>query len=154
MALSVSDGTEIAVSEMLAANISEFGAGANASERRSKMHSEPEVQEYLAEIRELVCSRCVERPPGGPPCAPLGKRCGVELHLPLFIHAVQEIQSPLIEPYLENIHRRVCSQCVRRGGDGCPCPLDYLLVLLVQAIESVDQRRHARNCFRTKAPVS
>ena len=40
--------------------------------------------EYLAEIRKQVCSRCVERPPGGPPCAPLGKQCGVEMHLRTF----------------------------------------------------------------------
>jgi hypothetical protein len=105
------------------------------------MYSNAELDEYVAEIREQVCSRCVERPPGGPPCAPLGKPCGVELHLPLFLEAVHEMESPLVEPYLENIHRRVCSQCARRGCDGCPCPLDYLLVLVVQAIETVDQRR-------------
>jgi hypothetical protein len=116
------------------------------------MYTEAEVGEYLAEIRQTVCSRCVERPAGGPPCAPLGKQCGVELHLPLFLEAVHEVQSPLIEPYLENIHRRVCSQCARRGCDGCPCPLDYLLVLIVQAIETVDQRR-SQGKSRVAEPV-
>lgn len=117
------------------------------------MYTEAEVQEYLDEIRERVCTRCVERPPGGPPCAPLGKMCGVELHLPLFLEAVHEVDSPLIEPYLDNIHRRVCSQCVRRGGEGCPCPLDYLLVLLVEAIETVDGR-HQQGSPRVAEPAS
>jgi hypothetical protein len=71
----------------------------------------------------------------------LGKQCGVELHLPLFLEAVHEVESPLIELYPDNIHRRVSSPCGRRDGDGCPCPVDYLLVRLVQAIEMVDRRR-------------
>ena len=33
------------------------------------MVAECELAEYLDEIRREVCSRCVERPPGGPPCA-------------------------------------------------------------------------------------
>ena len=104
------------------------------------MYTEAEIQEYLAEVRDQVCSRCVERPPGGPPCAPLGKKCGVELHLPKFLEAIHEVDSPRIGPYLDNIHRRVCSQCARRGCNDCPCPLDYLLVLIVQAVDTVDQR--------------
>ena len=107
------------------------------------MYTAAELQEYLDEIREQVCSRCVERPPGGPPCEPLGKRCGVEVHLPLFLDAVREVNSPLIEPYAENIRRRVCAQCVNQAGESCPCPLDYLRVLIVQAIEAVDQRHQA-----------
>jgi hypothetical protein len=105
------------------------------------MNTPNEMAEYLTEIREKVCSCCVERPLGGPPCEPLGKNCTIEQHLPRFVDAVHEVNSPLIQPYLDNIQRRVCVQCHSRGGDFCPCPLDYLLVLVVQAIETVDQRR-------------
>jgi hypothetical protein len=94
------------------------------------MYTTAELQEYLAAFRDQVCSRCVERPPGGPPCAPLGKKCAVERHLPRYLAAIHEVDSPSIEPYLENLHRRVCSGCDRRGCDGCPCPLDYLLMLM------------------------
>jgi len=45
------------------------------------MITSAELDEYMDEIRWHVCSRCIERVPGGPPCAPLGKRCGIELHL-------------------------------------------------------------------------
>ena len=110
------------------------------------MYAVQEVQEYLDEIRAQVCSRCVERQRGGPPCEPLGKRCGLELHLPRFLEAIHEVNSPFIAPYLENIRRRVCATCKHKGSDCCPCPMDYLLVLTTQAVETVDQR-HGHNHF-------
>jgi hypothetical protein len=109
------------------------------------MFSEIELQEYLKEIREEVCSRCVERPAGGPPCAPLGKPCGVELHLPQLIEAVQAGQSDAIDPYLDRNRQQVCPKCAFSGNcDFCPCPMDRLAVLVVQAIEAVDERRLQR----------
>ena len=100
-----------------------------------------EFQEYLDEIREQVCSRCVERPPGGPPCWPLGKYCGIEMNLSRYVNAVHGAKSPCIDPYLERVKQGVCPKCLIQGCEGCLCPLDYLLVLTVQAIETVDQRR-------------
>jgi hypothetical protein len=108
------------------------------------MISEAEAVEYLEEIRQQVCSRCVERPPGGPPCAPLGKPCGVEMHLPQLIEAIHAVHSDLIEPYLEHNRQTICSRCAYLHSSICPCPMDYLLVLLVQAVETVDERRQRR----------
>jgi hypothetical protein len=110
------------------------------------MVSEAVLAEYLGEIRQEVCSRCVERPPGGPPCAPLGKQCGVEMHLPQLIETIHEVQSPLIQPYLEHNRSEICQKCAFLHSSICPCPMDYLAVLLVQAVETVDQRlaRHGR----------
>jgi hypothetical protein len=105
------------------------------------MITNPEIQEYLEEIREQVCSRCIERPPGGPPCWPLGKHCGIEMHLSRYVDAVHGASSPCIDPYLEKLKQGVCPKCLIQGCEGCPCPLDYLLVLTVRAIETVDQRR-------------
>jgi hypothetical protein len=106
--------------------------------------TEAELQEYLDEIRQEVCSRCVERPAEGPPCGPLGKPCGVELHLPQLIEAVHQVHSDLMAPYLETNRREVCQTCpFLHQNDFCPCPMDSLAVLVVQAIEAVDQR-HAR----------
>lgn len=103
-----------------------------------------ELQEYLDQIRQDVCSRCIERPPGGPPCAPLGKECGIEMHLPEIIKAIQEVDSPRIAPYLANNRLSICMQCSRLHESICPCPMDYLAVLLVGAVEKVDQRRQQR----------
>jgi hypothetical protein len=108
------------------------------------MLAEAEISEYLDEIRERVCSRCVERPPGGPPCAPLGKTCGVETHLPQLIEAIHRVRSGLIEPYLTNNRRTICEHCALHHGSDCPCPMDYLAVLLVEAVEAVDERRKGR----------
>jgi hypothetical protein len=105
------------------------------------MVAECELAEYLDEIRREVCSRCVERPPGGPPCAPLGKECGVELHLRELIDTIHEVHSDSIVPYLLNNRHKVCEHCANLHASSCPCPMDYLAVLLVQAVEAVDRRR-------------
>jgi hypothetical protein len=108
------------------------------------MIAEADLQEYLDEIRAHVCSRCVERPPGGPPCAPLGKNCGVEMHLPQLIESIQAVQSGLIEPYLEHNRRGICTHCAFLHSSICPCPMDYLAALVVEAVEEVDRRRAQR----------
>jgi hypothetical protein len=107
------------------------------------MYEGTDLEEYMCEIREQVCARCIERPPGGPPCEPLGKRCGIELDLPQLVDAVHRVQSSVMEPYIDHFHDDVCMHCANRGTGQCPCPLEFLLVLAVQAIEAVDQRRAA-----------
>jgi hypothetical protein len=97
----------------------------------------------MDEIRREVCSRCIERPVGGPPCLPLGKRCGIELHPLEYMNAIHKANSNVIDPYLENLHSDVCSLCADKGCTGCPCPMDYLAGLLVRAIETVDGRHPA-----------
>jgi hypothetical protein len=105
------------------------------------MIADAELAEYLGEIRKQVCGRCVERPPGGPPCAPLGKHCGIEMHLPQLIDAIHSVQSGSIEPYLRRSQKRICIHCAPLNSDLCPCPMHYLAVLIVEAVEAVDQRR-------------
>jgi hypothetical protein len=112
------------------------------------MVTEPDLAEYLDEIRKQVCACCVERPPGGPPCAPLGKQCGVELHLPQLIDAIHEVHSPLIEPYLNHNRQEICQHCPFLHSSICPCPMDYLAIPLVQAVETVDERRGRRDKAR------
>jgi len=101
------------------------------------------LNEYLDEIRQQVCTHCVERPPGGPPCAPLGKQCGIELHLPELVDSIHGIDSASIVPYLDTNRHQICAYCPRLEKPDCPCPMDYLAVLLVQAVETVDARRAA-----------
>jgi hypothetical protein len=107
-----------------------------------------ELNEYLDEIRHQVCSRCVERPPGGPPCAPLGKACGVEMHLPQLIEAIHLVHSNSLVPYLETNREHVCQHCSFLHSSICPCPMDYLAALVVEAVETVDERRRAAGLER------
>jgi len=103
-----------------------------------------ELEEYLQQIRQDVCTRCVERPPGGPPCGPLGKPCGVELHLARLVESVRRVHSPMITPYLEKNRSQVCPSCPYLHSEFCPCPMDSLAVLVVEAIETVDERHPER----------
>jgi hypothetical protein len=116
------------------------------------MIAETNLDEYLDTIRQDVCSRCVERPPGGPPCAPLGKNCGVEMHLPQLIESIHEVQSNCIGPYLEHNRREICARCAFLHSSICPCPMDYLSVLIVEAVEKVDLRRQQQ--ARVRPPVN
>jgi hypothetical protein len=91
----------------------------------------------MAEIREQVCTRCSDRPPGGPPCAPRAKHCGLELHLPQLVDAVQGVHSLIVDQF----HKEVCTHCPHRPPNQIPCPHEYLLTLAMKAIETVDQRQ-------------
>jgi hypothetical protein len=108
------------------------------------MSTENEYGEYLAELRQEVCSRCIERPPGMPPCEPHGKGCGIEQHIPELVQICRSTNSVLIDPYIEQLHDMICTQCKLKDTPACPCPLDYLLQLAVEAVERVERRRVAR----------
>jgi hypothetical protein len=105
------------------------------------MYEGTDLEVYMDEIREHVCSRCIERPPGGPPCQPLGKRCGVEINLRQLVDSVHQEHSRWMLPYIEHFHEGVCAHCENRTTDQCPCALEYLLELAVEAIETVDERK-------------
>lgn len=96
------------------------------------------MDRYRAALRDQVCRRCLDRPPGGPPCLPLGKRCGVELHLEKLVDVVHRNVAVRIDPYIDGFHGQICTDCPNRPTSQCPCPLEYLLSLAVKAIESVD----------------
>jgi hypothetical protein len=113
-----------------------------------------ELNEYLDEIRREVCARCIEKPPGGPPCAPLGKACGIELHLPQLIESIHQVDSPSIVPYLDHNRSEICAKCSFLHSSICPCPMDYLSVLLVEAVEEVDRRREAGGAFQEHEAAS
>ena len=98
------------------------------------------LDEYMSQIRNQVCILCIKRRPEAPPCAPHGKRCGIELHLPEIVELTHSISDQTMDPYIERFHDDLCSHCANRTTDQCPCPLETLLQLAVEAIESVDER--------------
>jgi hypothetical protein len=51
--------------------------------------------------------------------------------------------SALIDPYIEQLHELICPDCEYKDSSMCPCPLDYLLQLAVEAVEKVEQRHTA-----------
>lgn len=109
------------------------------------MSTPNEYDEYLAELREQVCSRCIVRQPGGPPCAVHGQGCGIERHVPELVEICRSTDSALMDPYIEELHDKICKDCEYRDSPACPCPLDYLLQLAVEAVERVERRRTDRS---------
>jgi hypothetical protein len=71
----------------------------------------------------------------------MGKRCGVELNLQWLVYAVHHRPGPSIDSYLQSFQEDVCADCAFRVTYQCPCPLSSLLLLAVEAIENVDERR-------------
>jgi hypothetical protein len=112
------------------------------------MFSEAELENYLEEIRQAVCKSCNDRPAGGPPCEPFGKRCAVELDLPLILQAIRETDSPSMACPVENIRRQLCT----RGEPGCSCPRDHVLMLLIQAVRATDDSRRRGEEKRPSSP--
>jgi len=108
-------------------------------------YTQAELDECMAEIRDHVCIRCIEKLPGAPPCAPQGKRCGIELHLADVIEVCHAARGKMMDPYITRFHEDVCSHCANRTTMQCPCPLDYLLLLAVEAVEAVDERKTRYN---------
>jgi|SRR5262245_31152548 len=104
------------------------------------MVAQAPLAEYLREIRQQVCALCIERRPGGPPCVALGKWCGVEAHLSELVSAIRRVHSPLMGPYEASTECLVCQGCAAHFSSDCPCPMGYLLPLVVEVVEAVDQR--------------
>jgi hypothetical protein len=107
------------------------------------METKDEFDEYRTQLREDVCSRCIERLPNAPPCGPLGKGCGIERHLESLVEIGRNTDSRIMDPYIEQLHDQICSTCDLRDKPACPCPLVYLLQLAVEAVEKVERRRAA-----------
>lgn len=63
------------------------------------MDADEDYQDYLLELREHVCSHCVERQPDCPPCTPHGKACGIELHLPELVSICRTTDDVQMDTY-------------------------------------------------------
>jgi hypothetical protein len=118
------------------------------------MNIQNDLDEYRDALRAEVCSRCIERRPGGPPCDAIGKGCGIERHLPALVELCRTTNSALIDPYVEQLHDMICPDCEYKDTSSCPCPLDYLLKLAVEAVDKVERRRAAPAVTEVKARLS
>ena len=89
-----------------------------------------------------MCSRCIERGPNCPPCAPHDKPCGIEAHLSELVELCRTTDSNQMATYVDKLHELICPTCANKDSSTCPCPLDYLLQLAVEAVERVESRRN------------
>lgn len=110
--------------------------------RGVKMAEPDELEAYMAAIREEVCSQCRERLSGSLPCSSQSLVCGIEVHLSRLVEICHSTNSCLIGPYLDRMQVEICATCENQGAESCPCPMQQLLPLVVQTIESVDRHRN------------
>lgn len=102
-----------------------------------------DLADYQVQLQADVCSHCIERSSHVPPCGEVGGGCGIVMHLAELVELCRTTDSARIDPYIEKLHSQICATCDRQDAPCCPCPLDYLLALAVEAIEKVERRRQA-----------
>lgn len=92
---------------------------------------------YVSEIRQRVCKRCPQQVLGGPPCALRGILCGVELHLPLLIDAIDSAHVDDRQFHLPCRASQVCEGCAFEDRSPCPCAVQRFSVSLPAAVRAV-----------------
>jgi hypothetical protein len=66
------------------------------------------------------------------------------MHLPQLIDSIHAVKSHRMDAYLARNRMDICARCAFLHSSICPCPMDYLAVLVVEAVEAVDQRHPGR----------
>jgi hypothetical protein len=108
----------------------------------------PTNEEYLAALEQKICAKCVDGDgAGGCRIAP-GHECAVRSHFPQIIESVNAVFSQSVEPYVEELRKRVCAVCTSQtpGGscqlrDETECALDMYFPLIVQVIEETQLKK-------------
>jgi hypothetical protein len=114
------------------------------------MRARAQYAEYLAEVRERVCSQCPETAPDQPPFGLRCRRCGVELQLPQVVESIHDACEELDEFDPSPGRRVVCARCGCLDGGICPCPAGSLTALLIRAVKAVDERREQRDLLQRR----
>ncbi len=78
----------------------------------------------------------------------LSEECIIKRFLPNIVDVVCSVRSDTIDRYIEEIRRRVCTECEYRKPDGtcdlrarAECCLDRYLPLIIEAIEEMEQEK-------------
>lgn len=103
------------------------------------------MKEYIAAIREKVCSICVDSDEQGNCTLNKNELCAVEMFLPKIVKLVKETDSDDIWDYYESLKENICSECNAKTTDGscylredANCSLDRYFPLIVDAIRKVE----------------
>jgi len=110
------------------------------------------MEEYLKAIKQHVGRACLDRKDDGTCDPPEGRKCALDLHLPLIVEAIKTVDSEWIADYARTLGDTVCSQCPGQDErarcyirDHRECCLDNFVYLVVEAIEETDRRHEEGN---------
>ncbi len=108
------------------------------------------LDEYWKAVQHKVCESCVDGNGAGSCRLSLVRGCALKSRFPDIVKAVRSVKSEYAQPYADAIRQMVCVSCRHQSSDGhcslrteLDCGLDRYLVLVVEAIESVDFREDA-----------
>ena len=108
----------------------------------------PTEQEYREALHAKICSRCADGDGTGACRIAPGRTCAIETHFERIIASVNSVYSPSIEPYEEQLRKRVCGVCREQAADGTcrlrdevDCALDRYFPLIVQVIEETQLKK-------------
>jgi hypothetical protein len=105
---------------------------------------------YQQKVMERICATCVDRNADGSCGLDPALECEVQKHLPELLTLVKGVTSDRIADYVQRLRHNVCRVCNQAAADGTcelrarlDCTLDRYFVLVVEAIEDLEQRTAA-----------
>jgi hypothetical protein len=104
---------------------------------------------YWDAIREHVCGVCLDQKDDGE-CGLRQRSCALQAHLPRLAEVLSRVRSPRMDEYEAAVRAEVCAGCSAQDAAGrctlrdkADCALFVYLPLVLEAVESVNQRLSA-----------
>lgn len=94
-----------------------------------------------ARLRDQICPSCARFTRMRTCSLPPNRRCAIFSNLNEIAAIVESTHSTSIEPYLNEVRKRICQTCLEDDHGACPmrnavdCALDTYLPLVVEEIE-------------------
>ena len=105
---------------------------------------------YWKAVQQRVCEACIDGNGAGGCLLSHAQECALKTHFPEIVKAVRSVKSKDVQPYTDAIRQGVCVSCKHQSDDGTcsmrtelDCGLDRYLLLVIEAIESVDSNQDA-----------
>lgn len=104
------------------------------------------MKNYLAAIRNNVCSICVDSNDKGRCTLTEQEICALDKYLPDIVEIVHSIDSENINDYVKALRENICSECRTQDDSGycylredVNCSLDRYFPLIVETIQKADR---------------
>ncbi len=108
----------------------------------------PTNEEYLSALEQRICAKCVDGDGSGQCLIAPGRECALRSRFPQIIETVNAVFSQSVEPYVDELRKRVCALCTEQTPEGTcalrdetECALDRYFPLIVQVIEETQLKK-------------
>jgi hypothetical protein len=108
----------------------------------------PTNEEYWVALQQKICAKCVDGDGSGGCRIAHGRECAMRTHFPQIIDSVNSVFSPSVEPYVDQLRKKVCAVCTGQSSEGAcrtrdetECALDRYFPLIVQVIEETQLKK-------------